>query len=173
MFTNFIEFVQEAGPCLELCRLFRAKHFLEGQVVMDHICYKCSSNEEYEKMRALLEQDAVSTYVCQTNLSKRRVAYIGMKQGFSISANESILCLELADKKPGKEEPSGFHHVEMYPTSMTYGDLVTLLEKAGENMVLKERPHHTTHDIALDGGFIIRLTNVPLIRKIVEEKFSK
>jgi predicted metalloenzyme YecM len=171
MFSSYDEFIAASSPYLEYCSAFIALHKLEDEVTADHICYKCCSAEEYDQLRALLEVYPPAKYFYQVNLSKRRVAYIGLEQSIPLRTG-AIKFIELADKK-GNEEVCGFHHVELYPLHMSYESLVKHLEERGEKPELKERPHHTTYDITLSNGFIIRLTNQPLIKKIAEEELLR
>jgi hypothetical protein len=168
MFESYEKFIVGASPSLEYCDQFIVAHKLEDEVIIDHICYKCQSTEEYEHLRSLLEAGPAK-YLYQVNFSKRRVAYFGLKKSIVIKTGE-IKFIELSDKKAGIDEVTGFHHVEIYPLKTSYENLVGLLKQKGENPVLKERPHHTTYDITLSGGFVIRLTDKPLIKKIVEEE---
>lgn len=170
-FATFAAFAEAAAQYLELTRRFVDTHNLAGQVTIDHICYKCQSSAEYDAIRAMLEQNPPSTFLFQSILSKRRVAYVSLQSGLPIG-DQAVMWVELADKRPVEEKLLGFHHIEMYPLNMSYSDLVAKLQSEGETIVLKERPHHTTHDIVLSGGFIVRLTDVPLIRKIVAERLS-
>jgi len=171
MFKSYDEFLTTSTPYLNYCDQFISSHKLEEEVITDHICYKCESNEEYEHLRSLLEASPAK-YIYQVNLSKRRVAYIGLKQSIQLK-NGEIKFIELSDKKDGVEEVTGFHHVEIYPLKMSYENLVDLLKQRGEKAELKERPHHTTYDITLSNGFVIRLTDKPLIKKIAEEELLK
>lgn len=168
-FLTFAAFIEAAAQSLELTRDFLDTHGLTEQVVVDHICYKCQDSTEYEAMRALLEQNPPSAFLIQTILSGRRVAYIGLREGLSVGSHH-IMWIELADKRPIEDEETGFHHIEMYPLHMSYDQLVFKLQAEGEQAILKERPHHTTHDIRLREGLIVRLTDMPLIKKIVAER---
>lgn len=168
MFESYEEFIAASSPYLEYCNQFIALHKLEAEVIADHICYKCQSREEYEHIRSILEASPSAKYFYQINLSKRRVGYIGLEQSIPLKKG-GIKYIELADAKADADEVYGFHHVEIYPLTMTYENFVILLQQRGEEAELKERPHHTTYDITLPNGFIIRLTDMPLIEKIIKE----
>ena len=148
-----------------------SKHELQGAVMVDHICFKCGSGSEYEQVRAVLEASPATAYIYQVQLSGRRVAYVGLREGI-VSVNNPIRFVELSDKKPGADEAGGFHHAEIYPMALEYHQLIERLEDGGETVQLQVRPHHTTHDLVLPGGFILRFTQRPLIEKIVEEQMS-
>ncbi len=171
MFRSFEEFTLAATPCLEECDAFIVKHRLNGAVMVDHLCFKCSSSSEYDQLRLLLESNPPSAYVYQVQLSGRRVAYVGLHHGIA-SVNHPTRFVELSDKKPAVNEAAGFHHAEIYPTALDYSALITKLEKGGETVELQSRPHHTTHDLILPSDFILRFTQRPLIEKIVEEQLS-
>jgi hypothetical protein len=173
MFDTFAQLVEASQPYLRLCDDFITKHDLKQTVTADHICFKCQSSLEYERVRALLERDPPSRYCYQVWLAGRRVAYLGFRAGLVLKSGLVVMCIELADIKPSGGETPGFHHMEIYPSGLSYGDLVHRLEHGGEQLVLKTRPHHTTHDIQCENGFIIRLTDRPLIKKIIDEELSK
>jgi len=168
MIRSCEQFVEDAQPYLRLCEQFLAQYGLEDEVVIDHICYKCKSATEYQKMRSLLETSPPSLYFYQIYLAGRRVAYLKLQDGLPTKGG-TVNFIELADKKPVKEDVLGFHHAEIYPVRKTYKWLLKKLQAQGVELVLKERPHHTTHDI-ISGEFIIRLTDKPLIQKIVKEE---
>jgi len=172
MFNTFAELVAASQSYLTLYDDFIARHALILSVIADHICFKCHSSHEYEHVRAVLERDPPSRYSYQVWLAGRRVAYLGFRVGLPLKSS-SIMCIELADAKPFGREAGGFHHLEIYPTRISYDDLLMKLEREGERPILKMRPHHTTHDIVCSNGFTIRLTDRPLIKKIVDEELSK
>lgn len=171
-FESFYSFSIEAVYYLKMVDKFINKHELSGKVIIDHICFKCESPLEYDCLRKMLEQDLPSKYFYQVHLSGRRVAYIGLKNGLETTENK-VMCIELADKKSVIEDRLGFHHVEIYPISMSYQELVDHLSEKGEKITYKNRPHHTTHDVTLSDDFMIRLTDQPLIKKIIKEELSK
>jgi hypothetical protein len=123
-------------------------------------------------MRAILEADPPSRYLYQVCLAERRVAYFAMRNAIRSGAGQSIRYFELADSKPS-DEGSGFHHVEVFPRSMTYDQLIQHLTRQGETPVLRVRAHHTTHDIKVAENFIVRLTYRPLLKTILEEELTK
>ena len=171
MFSFFEEFAVVATPFIQQCDAFISKHGLHGKVMVDHLCFKCGSASEYEQVRNMLEATPPSVFVYQVQLSGRRVAYVGLREGI-ISVNNPIRFIELSDKKPGAEETTDFHHAELYPTTVDYDQLIQSLEDSGETIQRQFRPHHTTHDLVLHGGFILRFTQRPLIEKIVQEQLS-
>ncbi len=148
---------------------FVRKHALAGQVRADHICYKCDSTQSFEEKRKMLELE--SEYIHQSIISKRRIAYLKFKKPVASSIGD-IFFLELSDQKPDGSQTEGFDHVEMYPTAGTYEELVAKLEQAGETVLQVVRPHHTTHDIKLPSGFLVRLCQEPLIEKIKREEMN-
>ena len=171
MFHSFEEFTLAATPFVQQCDEFIAKHGLHGQVMVDHLCFKCGSASEYERMRSMLEATPPSAFVYQVQLSGRRVAYVGLREGIA-SVNYPISFIELSDKKPGVDETAGFHHAEIYTTTLDYDQLIKRLEDGGETVRRQVRPHHTTDDLVLPGGFILRFTARALIEKIVDEQLA-
>ena len=171
MFSSFKEFTVAAASSIQQCDAFIAKHGLGGEVMVDHICFKCDSASEFEQVRAMLEASPSTAYIHQVQLSGRRVAYVGLRDGLANVSNP-IRFIELSDKKPGVDESSGFHHAEIYPIALEYPQLIKRLEDGGETIELQSRPHHATHDLVLPSRFILRFTQRPLIEKIVEEQLS-
>jgi len=141
---------------------FIKKHELEKIARADHICYKCESKESFEKMREMLESE--SKYIYQSIISKRRSAIIRLETGIETSLG-TINFLELSDQKPDGSQRNGFDHIEVYPVTISYDEMIKKLEST-EKVKKVERPHHTTHDIDMGNEFIFRCTHEPLIEKI-------
>lgn len=156
------EFYAESKKFVELFDQFATKHALVGRAEADHMCYKCESKESFEKIRALFE--GASNYIYQSIISKRRIAIIRLTQGIKTSLG-TINFLELSDQKPDNSQRDGFDHIEAFATGRSYDEMVKELE-ASEKVVKVERPHHTTHDIDIGGGFLFRCTQGSLIEKI-------
>jgi predicted metalloenzyme YecM len=156
------EFYSSSKKFIELFDTFAAKHNLNGKVQADHICYKCESEESFEDLRRMFE--TASEYIYQSIISNRRIAIIRFKQGIETSLG-TINFLELSDQKPNNSQLEGFDHIEAYAVERSYEDMVKEFE-VSEKVVKVERPHHTTHDIDIGGGFLFRCTKGPLIEKI-------
>ena len=165
MIKTLEEFYTEAEKSTRSFDDFANKHDLQGKTKADHICYKCDSAQSFERIWALLE--SASEYIYQSIISQRRIAYIKLKKGISTALGE-IRFLELSDQKPDGSQKNGFDHIEVFPTTLTYGEMVKILEQS-ETVVKVERPHHTTHDVDIGNGFIFRCTHGPLIEKIKTE----
>lgn len=161
------DFYGAAQYCVAEVEAFIRKHGLMGAVRADHICYKCGSKESFEARREWLEGQ--TEYLHQATISNRRIAYLRFtKPVYSLLGD--IFFLELSDQKPDNSQSDSFDHVELYPTIGTYDELVAKLEQAGEKIIKVVRPHHTTHDIVLPSGFLVRLCQEPLIEKIKREE---
>ena len=91
-----------------------------------------------------------------------------VKKNFKTDVGEIDL-IELSDQRPDGSQTEGFDHIEIYPTIGTYDELVE--DFVGRGIEIKEvvRPHHTTHDINISGGFLVRLTRVSLYDKVPGE----
>ncbi len=165
MLKTLEQFYLEAEKSIPSFDNFARKHGLPEKTKADHICYKCDSAESFTTVRALLEPE--SEYIYQSIISGRRIAYIKLKRGISTALGE-IYFLELSDQKPDNSQKNGFDHIEVFPTALTYDEMIKIL-KQSETVIKVERPHHTTHDIKLDNGFIFRCTHGPLIEKIKTE----
>ena len=171
MFKLYQDFKRDSATYLELCDQFMGRLNLHERVVVDHICFKCGSSEEYNQIRNVLETDPPSRYVYQVMLSRRRVGYFGLRDPIKMG-HAAVASVELADRKPVHDDKSGFHHVEIYPIAMSYDEMIGEMRDAGEDVELKRRLHHTTHDIKLPSGFIIRFTDKPLIKHIIDRELS-
>lgn len=166
MIDTLDAFYDEAEKAVVIFDAFVEKHNLIGRAGADHICYKCGSSQEFEEIRKLFESE--SFYIHQAIISKRRIAYIKLKQGVQ-SALGKIKFLELSDQKPDSSQTSRFDHIEIFAVSRAYGEMVLEFEKT-EVVVRIERPHHSTHDIETTNGFIIRCTEGSLAEKIAKEE---
>ncbi|MEI7720109.1 MAG: VOC family protein [bacterium] len=164
MIQSIEAFYAGVGEYVAQFELFVKKHALEGVAKADHICYKCGSKESFEALRELFEPKDVSVYIYQAMISERRIAYIKLKKSIETSIG-TIEFLELSDQKLNGSQVDGFDHIELYPTRISYDELVEQLEMS-ERVTKVERLHHTTHDIDTGGGFLARLTTGPLIEKI-------
>lgn len=169
MIQNIDNFKEVAQASIDLLNTFASKHKLQGIALADHICYKCSSTKTFEQMRAMFEDN--SEYIHQSIISKRRIAYIKLNVGMETDLGV-INYVELSDQKPDGSQTNDFDHIEIFPVSMSYNDMVEIFEKGGEPVVKKERPHHTTHDIDITPEFLIRLEHEPLIDKIKREEMK-
>lgn len=156
------EFYKGAEKFITLFDAFVAKHALVGRALPDHICYKCGSKESYEQIRALFEVHGA--YLYQSIISERRIAIIRFNRGIETTLG-TINFLELSDQKPDGSQKDGFDHIEVFAVGRSYEDMVKELEGT-EQIIKVERPHHTTHDIDIGGGFLFRCTQGLLIEKI-------
>jgi predicted metalloenzyme YecM len=172
MFESIRDFYDQAAEAVKAFDAFVSQQELSGRVVADHICYKCDSSESYEGMRAVFELRGAWLY--QEVLGGRRIATIRTNESLETAAG-AITLIELSDKKPdkpGETQREGFDHIEIYPTAGTYDELVQTLQSRGLKVDEKKREHHTTHDIKLESGFIVRLTRQSLAKKIKEEQMK-
>lgn len=156
------EFYIASEKFVKIFDSFISKHNLVGRARPDHICYKCESKESFEHLRSLFEDS--SEYIYQSIISKRRIAIVCFKQTIKTSLGE-IKFLELSDQKPDNSQEEGFDHIEAYAVGWSYDNMVKEFENT-ENVIKVERPHHTTHDINIGGGFLFRCTEESLIEKI-------
>jgi|SRR3989344_8486479 len=145
---------------------FICNYNLVNSVVADHICYKASSAESFEKMRRIFEHE--NKWLYQAIISKRRIATIRTYQSLETSVGRVNL-VELSDQKPDGSQVDGFDHLEVRPIVDSYDELVSYLSNRGLEVKEIVRPHHTTHDITLEDGFIVRLTRESLAEKIKSE----
>ena len=144
--------------------IFAKEYGLVDKAKADHICYKCASSESFERIRKIFENE--SEYIYQAIISKRRIAYIKFNSQVETLLGP-IRYLELSDQKLDNSQVEGFDHIEIYSTVISYDEMIGLLP--AEKVIKVERPHHTTHDVDIEGGFLVRCTVEPLIEKIARE----
>jgi len=162
MLTSLEDLYDKAQPHVALFNAFAQKHALLGKAAADHIGYKCASRESYEHNRVWFEETA--EYSFQTMISGRRVSTIKLKQPLDTTLGP-IWFLELSDQKPDTSQTEGFDHAEIYPTGISYEGLIHHIEQNDEVQKI-ERPHHTTYDIRVGNGFVVRLEEEALVDKI-------
>lgn len=163
MIKNVDEFFGQAKSLVEAFVKFMEDNDAAGIVQVDHFCYKCATNEEFEHLRSLFEFE--SRFVYQSIISERRIACIGLQNPLETPFGP-LQYLELSDQRKDGSQKGGFEHIELYPTRVSYDELIETLEGRGVKATKVVRPHHTTYDISLEGGFLIRLEKEALIDKI-------
>lgn len=167
MLESSADLGKAATSYLEEFNAFCQNNDLLGKVQTDHLGLKCSSKEKYEFQRSLFEES--SRFIYQSIISKRRISIIGLQVGLETIAG-SLDYLELSDQKPDGSQTDNIDHMEIVPTEWSYEELVHHLQEKGVNMKEIVRPHHTTHDIIMSSGFIVRLSPELLINKIKREE---
>ena len=139
---------------------------LEDKVILDHICYKCSTKDSYEQIKTSLELSEKFLYT--SIISKRRISSVGLRDGVTTKFG-SITLLELNDQKPDGSQIEGFDHIEIMPIKgYTCEGLAKVAEENGYKVEVSVRPHHTTYDVCID-KYTIRFTSELLIDKIKKE----
>lgn len=146
---------------------FCKQYDLLGKVKVDHIGLKCSSKELYEQQRAMFEFSSLFLY--QSIISNRRIAVIGLTTCLATTVGP-LRYLELSDQKPDGSQKDSFDHIEIVPTSISYDQLVNHLTKKGVNLKEVIKPHHSTFDVVLSSGFVIKLSRGILLDKIKREE---
>lgn len=133
----------------------------------DHIGLKCSSKALYEFQRGLFELE--SAFIYQSIISNRRIAIIGLTVGIKTIAGD-VRYLELSDQKPNGTQKDCIDHMEVVPISLSYEQVVEQLKNKNVNLQEVVRPHHTTYDIILDSGFVVKLSRGMLLDKVKSEE---
>lgn len=166
MITNLEQFYQNAKIVMEKLDIFFEQTDLVSVVRADHICFKCESSEEFERMRALFENN--SSYILQSIISKRRIAIVKLQTQIETVCGP-ISVLELSDQKPDNSQKSGFEHIEIYPIKNSIEEIVKIIQDKGIAVEKESKPHHTTWDFVAD-GFKIRIEPEALVEKIKREE---
>lgn len=167
MFDSIGSFLDPAYPSIDLFNLWASKY--RPEIIPDHLCYKCGSTKEFEEIRRLFEIE--ESFLYQSFISGRRIAIIKLEQPIPTRLG-SLWFLELADQKPGGVQQAGFDHIELYPTRTPLEQLVSSLDTRGTRFHRVVREHHMTFDLALEGGFKIRLEPEALITKIKRDEMK-
>lgn len=142
---------------------------LIGKISVDHIGLKCSSIELYETERKLFEFD--SRFVYQSIISKRRISIIGLMNGLpTIVGNLNFL--ELSDQKPDGTQKDVVDHLEIIPTAISYDELVSIITEKGYTLKETIKPHHSTYDVILPSGFVVKISREMLIDKIKRDELQ-
>ncbi len=161
MLKDLDDFYSQSKNIVEAFEKFETEVGLKEIAVADHICYKCSSSEEFETTRSFFESQG---FLYQSIISKRRIAVIKLEKSIDTSLG-TIQYLELSDQKPDGSQKSGFDHIEIYPKGVTVEMLAEKILDTGRMGKKVERPHHTTYDFPLD-NFLVRIESEALIEKI-------
>lgn len=135
----------------------------------DHLCFKCSSGEEFERLRRLFEGS--SQYIYQSIISLRRIAIIRFCDPVQTVLGP-VWFLELSDQKPDGSQRSGFEHIEVYPTHDTVADLAQRHSTQGVTFTSSGRAHHATYDGRISPVCEVRIEPEPLIKKIVRDELG-
>ena len=134
---------------------------------IDHICYKCSSKEEYEIIRCFFEYDDIFIY--QSIFSKRRISIIRFLDPLKSICGD-VHCLELSDQKPDGSQGSKVDHIEPVPKTISYEEMLGRFSKLELPIEENIKPHHSTHYIVLPNGIKLKFNNEPLIPKIYRDE---
>ncbi len=169
MLQTIEDFYHSAQNKIESFNNFIFTHKLKTAAIADHIGYKCSTTEEFETIRKMLERN--SHFIYQSIISKRRIAIIKLTKPFETSCG-LVQYLELSDQKPDGSQISGFDHLEIYPAKNTVEELVKYLQERNVIIQKADRPHHVTYDLTLEDGFRIRIEAERLIQKITREEMQ-
>ncbi len=159
------DFFSAAQESVELFNTWVAKYAPNASA--DHICYKCSSSEEFETLRKAFKNK--NTFIYQSIISTHHIAIIKFSSPIT-SALGDIWYLELSDQKPDGSQVSGFDHIEIYPHEGSMDDFAQKLQEQGMTLEKTVRPHHTTYDSFLNEAFKVRLEPDALIEKIKREE---
>lgn len=158
------DFFSKANEIIGLFEIFSKKNNLKSHIVVDHICYKCKSQKEYESIRKYFENE--SKYFYQTILSGRRISIINLKNTIKTKLGE-IKFLELSDFELD-EKIKGFHHIELVLKNISIKDFGKILAKENIEMVFGGAKHHRTHYFYL-GKYKFKITELKISEIIKKE----
>ena len=138
--------------------------------IADHICYR-AGEASYRRMRDFFITH--SEWIHESIIGGRPISIIKLQNPIS-SALGDVRYLELAQEKPGRNEPEGFEHIEIYPDAYPYAIdaldwLLEHLRVEGIDVQKNQKAHHTTFDLRLSTGFRVRIEEEPLVATIKKE----
>jgi predicted metalloenzyme YecM len=163
------EIIKKLQDYLDLfSKYLKENNFNISGIKIDHICYKCESNEEYERLKSFFEFE--SKFVYQSIISGRRIAYIGFRTPL-ISIFGNVFYLELSDQKTDNSQKSKCDHIEPVPNGITYEEMIERFSMDGLEIEENIKPHHSTHDLVLPNGVKIKMSHEPLVNTIYREAF--
>lgn len=161
------EFLDKAKTdAVSVLENFISTNKLKEKIILDHICYKCASNDEFVAMRKMLEPEAL--YLYESWISERLIAVIKLKTPIETMFGP-LHFVELQDAKNAPNQKSGFTHIEAYPVS-GYQETIEYMRSRGVAVVEDPTPHHPIHEVSLNQNFTFRLEREPVIEKIKREE---
>lgn len=83
--------------------------------MIDHVCYKCESNESYRRMYEMLSGGLATEYDT-SYISGRKIATMIFTTPI-VAYSYTTRVLELSDQKPDGSQKEGFDHIEIVPVS--------------------------------------------------------
>lgn len=97
----------------------KAAGFAADEFLLDHICYRTSSTQEYEEVKHLVMSGVGSLFrgdlLGEEIINGRPIATYRLHDPLVIG-NQCVEALEIPAPKPGKDYESGFEHIEVVTT---------------------------------------------------------
>ena len=88
-----------------------SKEFLSTKEI-DHICYRCGSNEEYIDVKSRMVSEHVGSLLVEGIIGGRPISTVLLSKPY-IYENWSIPCIEITSPKAGKVHQTGLEHIEV------------------------------------------------------------
>ena len=79
---------------------------------IDHICFRCRSNDEYIDIRSRLTSNDIGRLLVEDLIGGRPISTILLSKPY-IYEDWAIPCIEVACPKPGRVHQAGLEHVEV------------------------------------------------------------
>ena len=79
---------------------------------IDHLCFRCKSNDEYVDIRSRLTSNGIGSLLVEDMIGGRPISTILLSKPY-IYEDWAIPCIEVASPKPGKTHQAGLEHVEV------------------------------------------------------------
>lgn len=94
------------------------------QKEIDHLCFRCKSNDEYIDIRSRLTANQIGSLLVEDMIGGRPISTILLRKPYVYETWE-IPCIEVACPKPGKVHQAGLEHIEITIGSQEDGFLHT------------------------------------------------
>jgi predicted metalloenzyme YecM len=137
------------------------------KLTLDHICYNCESDNEYEALFAAYCDKGV--FIDESLINDRNISYFKLDNAFETDIGR-IPFLELsAPKKDGSQMP-GAEHIESYAKNPAdLPGIIAAFQKV-DKVTEKVRPARTTYEIPVSTTFNFVIEPEALLDKINREQ---
>lgn len=96
------------GKCIETGI---SRDFLRSKEI-DHICFRCRSNDEYLQIRMQLTSNDIGSLLVEGMIGGRPISTILLSKPYAFE-DWRIPCIEVACPKPDKSHAAGLEHLEV------------------------------------------------------------
>ena len=98
----------------------QSTYVLENSAYPDHICYRTSSSDNYEKSKNLISTIAI--LLIESEVNGRNIATYRLNEPIIIDSKNSIWIIEIPAPKKNSHYDEGFEHIEIV-TQLNFEDV--------------------------------------------------